>query len=353
MTVKFFHAFHYRLVCLIAVAAASVIGPAAAANPSADKCAQCISDSSGPSRPVEEASRFRFISLPHKPFKTSSMTPSRLNFLNRPSEPRPQLQGNLRGIADQSNATLLEKTTVNSRASSKAIRTRTGSPQGAISNATDANTAAIAGEAAARDKLAAAATARQILGRRAGTPPSVLYRATLVPSMAVMALGNENELQGSRAKPMYGTDDTDVGDVEDAAAVLSMSWEVCGGGPPGAPMLSPDSVTLAPDPPHHGCTLAVYVSGTNPISTSGGRLRVAVLYMGFKVYTHESALCDAMTCPLEEGAAFELQVSQKLPVLVPPGAYQMEITGEDQGCVCFMCVRISFQMALPAIRVWQ
>ncbi|GIL50747.1 hypothetical protein Vafri_6896, partial [Volvox africanus] len=140
-------------------------------------------------------------------------------------------------------------------------------------------------------------------------------------------------------------------DVEDAAAVLGMTWKVCGGGPPGAPMLSPDSVTLAPDPPHHGRTLAVNISGINPVSTSGGRLRVVVLYMGFKVYTYESALCDAMTCPLVEGAAFELQVSQKLPVLAPPGAYQMEITGEDQSSVRFMCVQISFQVALPAARV--
>ncbi|KXZ49446.1 hypothetical protein GPECTOR_21g672 [Gonium pectorale] len=63
--------------------------------------------------------------------------------------------------------------------------------------------------------------------------------------------------------------------------------------------------------------------------------------------SYESALCDAMTCPLVEGGDFELRVSQKLPVLAPPGSYTMEITGEDVGGVRFMCVAISFSVTMP------
>ncbi|GIL80905.1 hypothetical protein Vretimale_9388 [Volvox reticuliferus] len=342
-----------QLVFLIAVAAASVVGPAAAANASATHRVPPISDSSSLSPLLENASRFRLSLQLRKPFDTSSMTPSRPSFRSRQFESRPQLQGNLHGIVDQRHTVLLKGSTVNLRASSTAILTGKASARGANSNGNGAIAGPAASDVAPRDASMAAAPPRQALGRRAETPPLALRRDTLIPSVAEMAFGHGSQLRGSRVTPMYGTDDTTVsdgsadGDVGDIAAVSAMTWKVCGGGPPGAHMLSPHSVTLSPDPPHHGRTLAVNVSGTNPISTSGGRLRVAVLYMGFKVYTYESALCDAMACPLVEGSAFELQVSQKLPALAPPGAYQMEITGEDQGGARFMCVRISFQVALP------
>ncbi|EFJ45071.1 hypothetical protein VOLCADRAFT_47536, partial [Volvox carteri f. nagariensis] len=105
-------------------------------------------------------------------------------------------------------------------------------------------------------------------------------------------------------------------------------------------------VTLSPDPPHHGRTMAVNVTGINPVSTSGGRLRVAVLYMGFKVYTYETPLCEAVSCPLVAGSDFQLKVSQKLPALAPPGPYEMEISGEDTAGGVFMCVSISFRVSM-------
>ncbi len=70
-----------------------------------------------------------------------------------------------------------------------------------------------------------------------------------------------------------------------AVRVSGMSWSVCGGGPPGGPMLQPDSVTLTPDPPHHGRTMLVNISGTAPVNADDGKLEVAVSYMGVKVYT--------------------------------------------------------------------
>ncbi|GLC69129.1 hypothetical protein PLESTF_000793100 [Pleodorina starrii] len=202
--------------------------------------------------------------------------------------------------------------------------------------------------------------------RRAAAQPLASRRAT--PSVAAQAapgpgdasrVGDQTDFDvknddinthsRTTAAAASGSSDSDGGAAAAVAGhrLLGMSWKVCGGGPAGAPMLSPDEVTLSPDPPHHGRTLAIDVSGTNPISTPGGRLRVAVAYMGFKVYTYESALCDAIACPLVAGSAFRLQVSQKLPALAPPGPYSMEITGEDDAGVRFMCVQLSFQVTLP------
>ncbi|KAG2422604.1 hypothetical protein HXX76_010386 [Chlamydomonas incerta] len=129
-----------------------------------------------------------------------------------------------------------------------------------------------------------------------------------------------------------------------------MSWRVCGGGPPGGAMLQPDDVSLTPDPPHHGRTMDINVTGTTPVSTPGGRFQVAVSYLGVRVYTYETQLCDAMPCPLQAGAPFRLQVSQKLPVLAPPGPYTMEITGDADSGGRFMCVAISFNVASPGSR---
>lgn len=70
-----------------------------------------------------------------------------------------------------------------------------------------------------------------------------------------------------------------------AVRVSGMNWSVCGGGPPGGPMLQPDTVTLTPDPPHHGRTMLVNISGTAPVNADDGKLEVAVSYMGVKVYT--------------------------------------------------------------------
>ncbi|PNH08264.1 hypothetical protein TSOC_005203, partial [Tetrabaena socialis] len=63
---------------------------------------------------------------------------------------------------------------------------------------------------------------------------------------------------------------------------------------------------------------------------------------------YDSALCDAMACPLVAGSAFELCVSQKLPALAPPGPYQLQITGEDAGGTRFMCVALSFSVTAGA-----
>ncbi|PNW73384.1 hypothetical protein CHLRE_14g630350v5 [Chlamydomonas reinhardtii] len=126
-----------------------------------------------------------------------------------------------------------------------------------------------------------------------------------------------------------------------------MRWEACGGGPAGAPMLQPDDVSMAPDPPHHGRTMDINVTGTTPLSTPGGRFQVAVSYLGVRVYTHATDLCDAMPCPLEAGTPFRLRVSQKLPMLAPPGPYTMEITGDAEAGGRFMCVLISFNLAAP------
>ncbi|GFR49939.1 hypothetical protein Agub_g12043, partial [Astrephomene gubernaculifera] len=127
----------------------------------------------------------------------------------------------------------------------------------------------------------------------------------------------------------------------------SMTWRTCGGGPAGAPMLQPDSVILSPDPPHHGRTLAINISGTAPVNVDGGKLRVAVIYLGFRVYSYESGLCDVLPCPLVAGAPLLLRVSQKLPALAPPGSYSMEISGEDDAGARFMCVAISFSVTRP------
>eukprot|EP00198_Chlamydomonas_reinhardtii_P003332 XP_001692668.1 predicted protein [Chlamydomonas reinhardtii] len=98
---------------------------------------------------------------------------------------------------------------------------------------------------------------------------------------------------------------------------------------------------MAPDPPHHGRTMDINVTGTTPLSTPGGRFQVAVSYLGVRVYTcsHATDLCDAMPCPLEAGTPFRLRVSQKLPMLAPPGPYTMEITGDAEAGGRFMCVR--------------
>ncbi|KAG2487401.1 hypothetical protein HYH03_013970 [Edaphochlamys debaryana] len=129
----------------------------------------------------------------------------------------------------------------------------------------------------------------------------------------------------------------------------TMSWRVCGGGPPDVPQLLPDSVTLDPDPPRHGRTMTVNITGASPVATPGGKLSVSVFYHGVHVYGYESALCDAVACPLVAGGPFALHVAPKLPVLAPPGPYSLQILGEDAQGRRFMCVDMDFHVSSPGL----
>ena len=80
-----------------------------------------------------------------------------------------------------------------------------------------------------------------------------------------------------------------VGRSRVAAPTLSagMTWEVCddGSSTPGAPpMLQPDAVILTPDPPHHGRTMVVDVSGPSPRDVYAGSLSVSVVFHGITVF---------------------------------------------------------------------
>lgn len=65
----------------------------------------------------------------------------------------------------------------------------------------------------------------------------------------------------------------------------NMTWAVCTDVDPGAqPLMKPDQVSLAPDPPHHGRTMFINVTGTSPSDVAEGSLAVTVLFHGYRVW---------------------------------------------------------------------
>ena len=61
-----------------------------------------------------------------------------------------------------------------------------------------------------------------------------------------------------------------------------------------------------------------------------------------------SDLCQNLACPLTTGQPTLLHVRQKLPVLAPPGPYDLKLQGQDSAGLPFLCVKLHFNMAAAA-----
>jgi hypothetical protein len=51
-----------------------------------------------------------------------------------------------------------------------------------------------------------------------------------------------------------------------------------------------------------------------------------------------------MACPLAAGQPALLLVRQKLPVLAPPGPYDLQLEGQDAAGLHFLCIKLHFTM---------
>ncbi|KAL4441444.1 hypothetical protein ABPG77_001948 [Micractinium sp. CCAP 211/92] len=78
-----------------------------------------------------------------------------------------------------------------------------------------------------------------------------------------------------------------------------------------------DGTSAHPVPARAGDEIVFYINGTLDHEVAAGQLEVRVDYLGFKVYSKTGSLCEAVPCPLREGAQ-RLELRQQLPRAAPP-----------------------------------
>jgi hypothetical protein len=118
------------------------------------------------------------------------------------------------------------------------------------------------------------------------------------------------------------------------------TWKPCQAGLP----FELAGVQLTPGRPHHGRTMTFRIDGTSKIAVQGGRFSVIVYYRGWHVWSEAQDVCSAVQCLVQAGQSLTIASAHKLPVVAPPGPYEMKFSGQAQGNISWFCVKVYFHV---------
>ncbi|GAK66636.1 phosphatidylglycerol/phosphatidylinositol transfer protein [Moesziomyces antarcticus] len=124
-------------------------------------------------------------------------------------------------------------------------------------------------------------------------------------------------------------------------------WSSCG---TGDEVVSVDSIVVSPDPPVPGQNLTVRAKGTIKDEVSDGTFADVVVKLGLiRLLARRFDVCEEarannadLQCPLSAGD-YELEQTVALPREIPPGKFNVHVTGENQDGSNLVCLDLSIQ----------
>ncbi|SNX87684.1 related to phosphatidylglycerol/phosphatidylinositol transfer protein [Melanopsichium pennsylvanicum] len=122
-------------------------------------------------------------------------------------------------------------------------------------------------------------------------------------------------------------------------------WASCG---TGDEVVDVDSIVVSPDPPVPGQNLTVRAKGTIKDEVSDGTFADVVVKLGLiRLLARRFDVCEQarandadLQCPLSPGE-YELVHTVALPREIPPGKFNVHVSGENQDGSSLLCLDLS------------
>ncbi|CBQ69689.1 related to phosphatidylglycerol/phosphatidylinositol transfer protein [Sporisorium reilianum SRZ2] len=133
----------------------------------------------------------------------------------------------------------------------------------------------------------------------------------------------------------------------DPAPGQGWQWASCG---TGDEIVDVESIVVSPDPPVPGQNLTVRAKGTIKDEVSDGTFADVIVKLGYiRLLARRFDVCEEarqnnadLQCPLSAGE-YELEHTVALPREIPPGKFNVHITGENQDGSNLLCLDLSIQ----------
>lgn len=133
-----------------------------------------------------------------------------------------------------------------------------------------------------------------------------------------------------------------------SASVSAHAFQKCSKHP--VDLLGVKSVDFTPDPPKAGSALTVTVTGVSGKRITSGTVKVGVYLFGVEVGHETLDLCQTVTCPMEENAAFSSVISQDIPSETPDHtSATVRVTVLDQSGEIVTCLESSVSIYSPHV----
>ncbi|KAJ1035989.1 hypothetical protein NDA13_000644 [Ustilago tritici] len=124
-------------------------------------------------------------------------------------------------------------------------------------------------------------------------------------------------------------------------------WVSCG---TGDEIVDVESIVVSPDPPVPGQNLTVRAKGTVKDEVSDGTFADVVVKLGLiRLLARRFDVCEEartnnadLQCPISAGD-YELEQTVALPREIPPGKFNVHLTGENQDGSNLLCLDLSIQ----------
>ncbi|SAM85015.1 related to phosphatidylglycerol/phosphatidylinositol transfer protein [Ustilago bromivora] len=124
-------------------------------------------------------------------------------------------------------------------------------------------------------------------------------------------------------------------------------WASCG---TGVEIVDVESILVSPDPPIPGQNLTVRAKGTVKDEVSDGTFADVVVKLGLiRLLARRFDVCEEartnnadLQCPISAGD-YELEQTVALPREIPPGKFNVHLTGENQDGSNLLCLDLSIQ----------
>ncbi|PWY97105.1 hypothetical protein BCV70DRAFT_196063 [Testicularia cyperi] len=124
-------------------------------------------------------------------------------------------------------------------------------------------------------------------------------------------------------------------------------WSSCGSGDE---IVDVESITVSPDPPVPGRNLTVRAKGSIKDNVSDGTFADVVVKLGLiRLLARRFDVCEEarannadLQCPLSPGS-YELEHTVALPREIPPGKFNVQITGKNQDDSDLLCLNLAIQ----------
>ncbi|EST08603.1 MD-2-related lipid-recognition domain protein [Kalmanozyma brasiliensis GHG001] len=124
-------------------------------------------------------------------------------------------------------------------------------------------------------------------------------------------------------------------------------WASCG---TGDEVVDIDSIVVSPDPPVPGQNLTVRAKGTVKDEVSDGTFADVVVKLGLiRLLARRFDVCEQareanaeIQCPISAGD-YELEQTVALPREIPPGKFNVHVTGQNQDGSNLLCLDLSIQ----------
>eukprot|EP00292_Cryptomonas_paramecium_P019053 CAMPEP_0113662110 /NCGR_PEP_ID=MMETSP0038_2-20120614/380_1 /TAXON_ID=2898 /ORGANISM="Cryptomonas paramecium" /LENGTH=121 /DNA_ID=CAMNT_0000576941 /DNA_START=126 /DNA_END=488 /DNA_ORIENTATION=+ /assembly_acc=CAM_ASM_000170 len=105
--------------------------------------------------------------------------------------------------------------------------------------------------------------------------------------------------------------------------------------------MSLTNVTVSPRPVKAGKNFSLNLDLENSVELDSGTFVTQVFLAGVQVHSESDPLCTIRSCPIPTGSV-RLGTTTFMPLITPPGLYQVKITGVDDEGLPILCADVHF-----------